>query len=215
MHIPDGFISPQTYLPAYVAAAGLWAFAARRVKRDLDADTLPFLAACTALSFVLMMVALPLPGGSTAHAAGIGLLAVSFGGWMAFLAVSLVLAMQALLFGDGGITALPINALAMGFIGSFAALTIWKLLGRLNQSLALFLAGWFSIVLPALLMALVLGVQPMIAHDAQGAPLFFPFGLAVTLPAVVLPHVLVGLAEGVLTVLGYRYLTRLRARTAQ
>jgi len=215
MHIPDGFISPQTYLPAYVAAAGLWAFAARRVKRDLDADTLPFLAACTALSFVLMMVALPLPGGSTAHAAGIGLLAVSFGGWMAFLAVSLVLAMQALLFGDGGITALPINALAMGFIGSFAALATWKLLGRLNQSLALFLAGWFSIVLPALLMALVLGVQPMIAHDAQGAPLFFPFGLAVTLPAVVLPHLLVGVAEGVLTVLGYRYLTRLRARTAQ
>ena len=215
MHIPDGFISPQTYLPAYVAAAGLWAFAARRVKRDLDADTLPFLAACTALSFVLMMVALPLPGGSTAHAAGIGLLAVSFGGWMAFLAVSLVLAMQALLFGDGGITALPINALAMGFIGSFAALATWKLLGRLNQSLALFLAGWFSIVLPALLMALVLGVQPMIAHDAQGAPLFFPFGLAVTLPAVLLPHLLVGLAEGVLTVLGYRYLTRLRARTSQ
>lgn len=215
MHIPDGFISPQTYLPAYVAAAGLWAFAARRVKRDLDADTLPFLAACTALSFVLMMVALPLPGGSTAHAAGIGLLAVSFGGWMAFLAVSLVLAMQALLFGDGGITALPINGLAMGFIGSFAALATWKLLGRLNQSLALFLAGWFSIVLPALLMALVLGVQPMIAQDAQGAPLFFPFGLAVTLPAVVLPHLLVGLAEGVLTVLGYRYLTRLRARTAQ
>jgi cobalt/nickel transport system permease protein len=215
MHIPDGFISPQTYLPAYLAAAGLWAFAARRVKRDLDADTLPFLAACTALSFVLMMVALPLPGGSTAHAAGIGLLAVSFGGWMAFLAVSLVLAMQALLFGDGGITALPINALAMGFIGSFVALATWKLLARLNQSLALFLAGWLSIVLPALLMALVLGVQPMIAHDAQGAPLFFPFGLAVTLPAVVLPHFLVGLAEGVLTVLGYRYLTRLRARTAQ
>jgi cobalt/nickel transport system permease protein len=215
MHIPDGFISPQTYLPAFAVAAGLWAYAARRVKRDLDADTLPFLAACTALSFVLMMVALPLPGGSTAHAAGIGLLAVSFGGWMAFLAVSLVLAMQALLFGDGGITALPINALAMGFIGSFAALATWKLLGRLNQSLALFLAGWFSIVLPALLMALVLGVQPMIAHDAQGAPLFFPFDLVVTLPAVVLPHLLVGLAEGVLTVLGYRYLTRLRARTAQ
>jgi cobalt/nickel transport system permease protein len=215
MHIPDGFISPQTYLPAYLAAAGLWVFAARRVKRDLDADTLPFLAAGTAVSFVLMMVALPLPGGSTAHAAGIGLLAVSFGGWMAFLAVSLVLAMQALLFGDGGITALPINALAMGFIGSFVALATWKLLARLNQSLALFLAGWLSIVLPALLMALVLGVQPMIAHDAQGAPLFFPFGLAVTLPAVVLPHFLVGLAEGVLTVLGYRYLTRLRARTAQ
>ena len=214
MHIPDGFISPQTYLPAYAAAAGLWAYAARRVKRDLDADTLPFLAAYTALSFVLMMVALPLPGGTTVHAAGIGLLAVSFGGWMAFLAISLVLAMQALLFGDGGITALPINALAMGFVGSFAALSAWKLLGRFNESVALFLAGWFSNTLPALLVALALGVQPLIAHDAQGTPLFFPFGLNVTLPAIVLPHLLVGLAEGVLTVLGYRYLTRLRSRLA-
>lgn len=215
MHIPDGFISPQTYLPAYVAAAGLWAYAARRVKRDLDSDTLPFLAACTALSFVLMMVALPLPGGTTVHAAGIGLLAVSFGGWMGFLAVSLVLAMQALLFGDGGITALPINALAMGFVGSFAAVGIWRFLGRINETVALFLAGWLSIVLPALLVALALGIQPAIAHDPQGNPLFFPFGLNITLPAVVLPHLLVGLAEGVLTVLGYRYLIRLRARTAQ
>ncbi len=215
MHIPDGFISPQTYLPAYAVAAVLWAYAARRVKRELDADTLPFLAAYTALSFVLMMVALPLPGGTTAHAAGIGLLAVSFGGWMSFLAISLVLAMQALLFGDGGITALPINALAMGLAGSFAALAAWKLLGRLNQNVALFLAGWLSIALPALLVALALGIQPAIAHDARGAPLFFPFGLSITLPAVVLPHLLVGVAEGVLTVLGYRYLTRLRARATQ
>lgn len=215
MHIPDGFISPQTYLPAYAVAAGLWAYAARRVKRDLDADTLPFLAAYTALSFVLMMVALPLPGGTTAHAAGVGLLAVSFGGWMSFLAISLVLAMQALLFGDGGITALPIDALAMGLAGSFAALAAWKLLGRLNQNVALFLAGWISIALPAVLVALALGIQPAIAHDPQGAPLFFPFGLNITLPAVVLPHLLVGLAEGVLTVMGYRYLTRLRAKTSQ
>jgi cobalt/nickel transport system permease protein len=214
MHIPDGFISPQTYLPAYAVAAGLWAYAARRVKRDLDADTLPFLAAYTALSFVLMMVALPLPGGTTVHAAGIGMLAVSFGGWMAFLAISLVLAMQALLFGDGGVTALPINALAMGCAGSFAAVAAWKLLRRFNESVALFLAGWLSIALPALLVALALGVQPLIAHDAQGTPLFFTFGLNITLPAIVLPHLLVGIAEGALTVLGYRYLNRLRSRLA-
>ena len=212
MHIPDGFLSPQTYLPAYAAAVGLWAYAARRVKRDLDADTLPFLAAYTALSFVLMMVALPLPGGATVHAAGIGLLAVCFGGWMSFLAMSLVLAMQALLFGDGGVTALPINTLAMGFFGSFAAAAAWKVLGRINENVALFLAGWLSIVVPAILIALALGIQPRIASDAQGAPQFFPLGLSVTLPAIVLPHLLVGLAEGMLSILGYRYLKRLREK---
>ncbi|MFZ5483577.1 MAG: energy-coupling factor ABC transporter permease [Pseudomonadota bacterium] len=214
MHIPDGFIAPQTYLPALAVAGLAWTYAARRVRRELDADTLPFLAATTALSFVLMMVALPLPGGTTAHAAGIGLLAVAFGGWMAFLAVSLVLVMQALLFGDGGVTALPISALAMGLVGAFAARAAWTLLGRRWETAALFLAGWLSIALPSVLVALALGIQPLIAHDAGGAPLFFPFGLAVTLPAVVLPHVLVGVAEGLLTVFGYRYLTRLRARTA-
>ncbi|HSJ48516.1 MAG TPA: energy-coupling factor ABC transporter permease [Gammaproteobacteria bacterium] len=212
MHIPDGFISPQTYVPAYTVCAGLWWLALRRVRTRLDEETLPYIAVLTALSFVLMMVALPLPGGTTAHASGIALLAVSFGVWTAFLAVSLVLLMQALLFGDGGITALPINALAMGFLGSLTAWLLWRGLRRIQARAALFLAGWMSVLLPALLVALVLGLQPLIAQDAQGRPLFFPFDLAITLPAVLIPHLILGLGEGVLTVFGHHYLTRLRAR---
>nr|MCU0841803.1 energy-coupling factor ABC transporter permease [Thiobacillaceae bacterium] len=180
----------------------------------LDEETLPYVAVLTALSFVLMMVAIPLPGGTTAHAAGIALLAVSFGVWMAFLAVSLVLAMQALLFGDGGITALSVNALAMGFLGSLSAWSAWRLVRPLNEPAALILAGWVSVVLPALLVAVVLGLQPAIAHDEAGRPLFFPFDLAVTLPAVLIPHALLGLGEGMLTWLGSRQLVRLRARHA-
>lgn len=214
MHIPDGFLSPQTYVPAYAVCAGLWVLGMRRLRARLDEETLPWLAVMTALSFVLMMVALPLPGGSTVHAAGIGLLALSFGVWMSFLAVSLVLAMQALLFGDGGITALPVNALAMGLAGSMAAWWTWRGLRRTNESLALFAAGWVSMVLPALLVALVLGIQPAIAHDTAGRPLFFPFGPEVVLPVVLLPHALVGLGEGLLTLLGHRYLTRRRAQPA-
>lgn len=214
MHIPDGFISPQTYVPAYLACAGLWWLALRRVRARLDADTLPYIAVLTALSFVLMMVALPLPGGTTAHASGIALLAVSFGVWMAFLAISLVLLLQALLFGDGGITALPINALAMGFVGSLSAWVLWRGLRPVHGPAALFIAGWVSMVLPAVLVALVLGLQPLIAQDAQGRPLFFPFEWSITLPAVIIPHLLLGLGEGLLTMLGYHYFTRLRARHA-
>ncbi|HNQ03210.1 MAG TPA: energy-coupling factor ABC transporter permease [Thiobacillaceae bacterium] len=214
MHIPDGFISPQTYLPAYALCAGLWWMGMHRLRARLDEATLPYVAVLTALSFVLMMVALPLPGGTTAHAAGIALLAVSLGVWMAFLAVSMVLAMQALLFGDGGITALAVNALAMGFLGSLSARITWRLLRPLHEGAALWLAGWVSVVLPALAVALVLGLQPVIAQDAAGKPLFFPFGLRVTLPALLMPHALVGVGEGILTWLGYRYLTRLRQRHA-
>jgi cobalt/nickel transport system permease protein len=210
MHIPDGFLSPQTYLPAYAVCGLLWYGAGRRLKASLDEDTLPQLAILTALSFVLMMVALPMPGGTTAHAAGIALLAVGFGVGTAFLAVSLVLAMQALLFGDGGITALPVNALAMGLAGSLAAAGTWRILGRWHAGIALFLAGWLSVAVAALITAVVLGIQPLIAHDDAGRPLFFPFGLGVTLPAVLLPHLLIGVGEGVLTLLGYRYFSRLR-----
>jgi len=86
--------------------------------------------------------------------------------------------------------------------------------GARALTLALFAAGWVSMVLPALLVALVLGIQPAIAHDTAGRPLFFPFGPEVVLPAVLLPHALVGLGEGLLTLLGHRYLTRRRAQPA-
>lgn len=214
MHLPDGFISPQTYLPAYGLAAGLWWLAARRLRRTLDADTLPWLAAATALAFVLMMLALPLPGGSSVHATGVALLAVNFGVWTAFLAISLVLTMQALLFGMGGVTALAVNALALGLIGSAVAWFVWRTLKPLHEPTALILAGWLSVVLPATLIAIILGIQPAIAHDAAGRPLFFPLGLAVTLPAVLIPHALLGIGEGLLTWLGTATLQRLRARHA-
>ena len=212
MHIPDGFIAPQMYLPLYAVAAGLWAYGARRVGRELDETTLPWLASLTAAAFALSFIALPLPGGTSAHVTGVGLLAVSFGVWHAFMAASLVYAMQALLFGDGGVTTLPLNALAMAFCGAVAARGAYLALRRLHGGAALFVAGWIGLVLPALLIALALGAQPLLAHDAAGAPLYFPFGWAVTLPALLIPHALLGIGEGALTLLGWRLVVRLRAR---
>lgn len=210
MHIPDGFISPQTYLPLYAVSAGAWAYGLRRLRRALGEETLPLLAVMTSLVFVISMIALPLPGGTTVHATGIGLLAVLFGVWTSFIALSLVLLMQALLFGDGGVTALPANALAMGLVGAASACVVMRLLRSRSESTALFLAGAVPVVVSALVLALVLGAQPHIASRADGSPLFFPYGLTVTVPALVLPHLVVAVAEGILTVSVYRFVTRLR-----
>jgi cobalt/nickel transport system permease protein len=212
MHIPDGFIAPQMYLPLYAMAAGLWAYGARRVGRELDEATLPWLASLTAAAFALSFVALPLPGGTSAHVTGVGLLAVLFGVWHAFMAASLVYAMQALLFGDGGVTTLSLNALAMAFCGALSARAFYLAVRPLHVGLALFLAGWIALFLPALLVALALGAQPLIARDAAGAPLYFPFGWSVTLPALLIPHALLGIGEGALTLLGARLIDRLRTR---
>lgn len=208
MHVPDGFLSPQTYLPAYAIAAGGWVWAARVLRRRLDETLLPRLAVLTALSFVLMSVMIPLPGGTSVHATGIGILAVVFGPWMTFAAVSLVLLLQALIFGAGGITVLPVNALAMGLAGSVAACLGYRLLERIDERAALFAAGWLASVIPAALIALALGLQPAIAHQADGQPLFFPFGASVTLPALVIPHFILGVGEGLLTILVVRFLHR-------
>ncbi len=201
MHVPDGMLSPKFYLPAYSVAAVAWAWAARRAGRRWDLDLLPRLAVLSSLAFVLMSLPLPLPGGTSAHASGIGILAVCFGPSLAFLACSVVLMLQALFFGAGGVTTLPLNALAMGLAGGSAAWWIWHLLRGANEAAALFAAGWLATALPALLVALALGAQPALDRAADGSPLYFPFGLAVTLPALLIPHLLLGVAEGLLTVL--------------
>lgn len=206
MHIPDGFLGPQTWLPAYGVAGVGWAWAVRGLRRDLRADTAPRLGVVAACSFVLMLISIPLPGGTSAHLTGVGLIAVLFGVRTGYLAVSLVLGLQALMLGDGGVTALPVSSLALGGAGIATAAAARRLLRPLGETASLFAAGWCGVVVAAAVTALVLGLQPVLAHDAAGDPLFFPFGLAATIPAVIVPHLMLGVLEGIVTVFAWRAL---------
>jgi cobalt/nickel transport system permease protein len=205
LHIPDGFIAPQVYLPAYAVAAAAWWWAARGLRQRLDHEEIPRLAVLTALAYVLGLIMVPIPGGTSGHALGVALLALIFGPRLAFLAYSLVLLLQALLFGAGGITALPVNALAIGLAGALVATWTFRLLKRLGEAPAVLAAGWLSVVVSSVLVALVLGVQPAIAHKPDGSPLFFPFGPEITLPALVLPHLIIGAGEAILTLFVWRF----------
>ncbi len=205
MHIPDGFLSPETYLSGYAIAAGAWHWAVKGVRDSLDETTVPRLATLTALAYGLGLVMIPVPGGTSGHGLGIAILALVFGVPSAFLAYSLVLLLQSLLLGAGGITALAIDALAMGLVGSATAVGVRRLLRSLGEDIAIGVAGWMSVVTPGVVIAVVLGIQPHLAHQPDGSPLFFPFGLSVTLPAVLIPHAIIGVGEGLLTVLVLRY----------
>ena len=203
MHIPDGFLGPRTWLPAAAVCGVTLPFALRRLQSNLQATTVPALGVTTACSFGLMLIAIPLPlGGGTIHATGVALLAIRFGVPTAYLALSLVLALQALLLGDGGVTSLPVSVLCLGLGGPLSAVAAYKLLHRVDERVARFAAGWLGVVVPALLTGLALGLQPVIAVDSLGEPLFFPFGWRTVLPALVVPHMVVGVLEGVLTVIG-------------
>lgn len=215
MHIPDGLISPQTYLPALALAVPLWALAARKLRHQLGDETLPRLAVFTALAFLLSTIMLPLPGGTSGHAVGVGLLALVFGPWAAFMAYSLVLVLQAVVVGAGGITSLPVNALAIGLLGAWTTVGLHRALRRLGEGPAVVIAVWMAVMLSALALALVLGLQPAIAQAPDGTPRFFPFGPAITVPALLVPHALIGAGEAALTLLVFRHARRRRWLTVR
>ena len=103
MHIPDGYLSPQTCAAAYVVAVPTWAAASRKVTKVVRTRNVPLLAMFAAISFLVMMFNIPIPDGTTAHAVGAVVIAVVLGPWAAVIAVSVALLFQALLFGDGGV----------------------------------------------------------------------------------------------------------------
>lgn len=201
MHIPDGFLSPQTYIASFAVAVPLLIYSFRKTKERLDDESLPFISTLSAFCFVLMMFNIPIPGGTSGHAFGTAILSVLYGPWVAALGVSVVLLIQSLLFADGGITAFGVNSLGMGFAAAFAAHYSYGLLGkRVNDKAALFAAGWLGSVAASVVIAFALGIQPIISHDGSGKPLYFPFDLGVTMAAIVGSHTLVfGVLEGAVT----------------
>lgn len=208
MHIPDGYLSPITCIATYAAALPLWVIAFKKLKQDLNETTLPLIASLSALSFIIMMFNIPIPGGTSGHAVGASLIAILFGPWIASLCVSLVLFIQALVFGDGGVTTFGANALLMAFASSFSSYYIFQILKA--KSFAPYVSGWVSVVCSSLVLTLFLGIQPLIA-TLDGQSLYFPFGFDVTFPAVVGSHILFfGVVEGIFTGIAYRYIVKNR-----
>ena len=209
MHIPDGYLSPITCLATYAAALPLWVIAFKKLKEQLDETTLPLIASLSALSFIIMMFNIPIPGGTSGHAVGASLIAILFGPWVASLCISLVLLIQALVFADGGITTFGANALLMAFASSFSSYYLFMMFK--NKAFAPYVSGWMGVVASSIVLSLLLGIQPLIAVAADGQPLYFPFGFALTFPAVVGSHILFfGVVEGIFTGIAYRYIIKNR-----
>jgi cobalt/nickel transport system permease protein len=215
MHIPDGYLGPQTYIPFYGLMLPLWYWASRILKKTLNARQVPFLALGAAFSFVIMMFNIPIPGGSTGHAVGGTLIAIILGPWAALMAVSMALIIQALLFGDGGITAIGANCFNIAFVMSFSGYYIYRFLSSnsgTNISRRVFaagVAGYLSLNLAAFFTAVEFGIQPLIAHKPDGTPLYAPYPLNIAVPIMAVEHlVFFGFIEAVVTGLVVGYIAR-------
>ncbi|HSM93272.1 MAG TPA: energy-coupling factor ABC transporter permease [Anaeromyxobacteraceae bacterium] len=207
MHVPDGFVSPRISLPALAACAPLWAWAARRHLGHASVESLPVVGTLTALAFVIQTLVIPVPGGTSTHLVGVMLLALLFHPLLAFLCESLVLLVQALFFGAGGVTVLGVNALAMGLLGPLAGWLAWKALRRPSEKVALFAAGWLSTQVST---AAVLGAL-LLQHRLD--PGYLPTPPAVLVTAMGVPSLAVtGVVEGLYTVFALSLVRKARLR---
>jgi len=215
VHIPDGYLSPQTCGAFGAAMVPVWTTAGRRVRRIVKNRYVPLVAIGAAYSFLVMMFNVPIPDGTTAHAVGAVLIAVVLGPWAAVIAVSIALLIQALFFGDGGVLAYGANAFNMAFVMPMVGYGVYWALSR-NASLtsrrrpfAAGLGAYIGLNAAALCAAIEFGVQPSLFHSANGTPLYAPFHLAQTIPAMALAHLTVaGVVELALTAGVIAYLQR-------
>jgi cobalt/nickel transport system permease protein len=215
MHIPDGYLSPATCATFYATSGGVWYTAGRKVKKVVKHRYVPLVAIGAAYAFLVMMFNVPIPDGTTAHAVGGVLIAVLLGPWAAVIAVSIALLIQALFFGDGGVLAYGANCFNMAFVMPFVGYGVYKLSTRRvsltspRRAVAAGLGGYVGLNVAALCAATEFGLQPSLFKAADGTPLYAPFHLSQTIPAMALAHLTVaGGVELILTAGVIAYLQR-------
>ncbi len=193
----------------------IWYYAGRRLNSELKSRQVPLLALAAAFSFVIMMFNVPIPGGSTGHAVGAAIIGIVLGPWAAVIAITVALALQALMFGDGGITAIAANCFNMAVVMPFVAYYAYKIISGSTEItssrrvIASAIAGYVSLTLAAGLTGFMFGIQPILHQTAEGIPLYMPYSLSVTVPAMVLEHALgFGVLEALVTALIFAYIQK-------
>jgi len=193
MHIPDGFISVPVAAATSLASAAALFVAFERSQTAFGIRRAPILGLTTAFIFAAQMINFPVAGGTSGHLLGGALAAIILGSpWAGMLCIATVLIIQAVLFADGGITALGANILNMGVIGVWVAWgltqTLQRLLGGSQRRLPLAagIAAGVSVVVAAVACAIQLALSGTAPAN-------------IVLPTMAGVHILIGIGEGLIT----------------
>lgn len=195
MHIPDGFVSGPIASATGIAALTALTFSLSRVKKELQNKTfiVPLLATLAAFVFAAQMLNFPIGGGTSGHFLGAVTVMALLGPWSACLVLSLVLVIQALFFGDGGVTALGANIFNMGIIAGILCYPIMRFIrgflptGKNGYLATVATTSWISIMLASGVCALELvfsGTSPF----------------AIVMPAMLGTHAVIGIGEALISV---------------
>ena len=199
MHIPDGFIPFWQCAIYYIILIVALYFASKWARENLDEKRIPLLAVLAAGIFAIMSMNMPIPFGTSGHMVGGALVAIIFcAPEAAILVFTVVLIIQALVFGDGGITVLGANVLNMAIIGGFTGLYTFK---ALKNIIGIYGAAGVGAWLATVIAALACAIEMAIAGT---------FPLAVGIASMVTYHIFIGIIEAVLTVIVIMALQKFR-----
>jgi ABC-type Co2+ transport system, permease component len=202
MHIPDGFLTANTWAPAWVISTGTIGYCLKKTAGMLKDKMVPLMGIMSAFIFAAQMINFPVIGGTSGHLLGGVLAAVLLGPYAGAVVLTCVLIFQCLIFQDGGLLALGANIFNMAIIGTLGGYVIFNVLHKIFGSKKGFIIGaavaaWFSVVLAASFCALELalsGISP----------------LRVVLPAMAGIHALIGIGEAIITVAVLSFIQKVR-----
>jgi cobalt/nickel transport system permease protein len=204
MHAPDGFLSVGVAAIMWAVTLAVLGIAVVRTNRTLDERMVPLMGVCAAFIFAAQMFNFQVVGGTSGHLLGGVFAAVLLGPWPATLVMACVVAVQGLIFQDGGLVVMGANIFNMGVIGTLGGYAIYKTIatalggearGRLP---AAGIAAWCAPVLAATAVSIELAVSGTTP-------------LSITLPAMVGMHMLIGIGEAVITVAALAFIQATRS----
>ena len=200
MHIPDGFLSLYVSVICWVITAITISMAVSRTNRSLGEKQVPLMGVMAAFIFAAQMINFPVAGGTSGHLLGGALAAIMLGPWAGMLVMTAVIAVQGLLFQDGGLLAMGANILNMGLITCAIGYGLYRSVSGGSRILKLSVAGiaaWLSVMAGAFFTALQLWLSGT-SH------------LQVVIPAMLFVHTLIGLGEAVITVAALSFVLQTR-----
>jgi cobalt/nickel transport system permease protein len=204
MHIPDGFLTLYVSVPTFIITIIFWIISFKKIK--ITDQQVPIMGLLTALFFAAMMMNYPVIGGTTAHLLGGPSIGLILGPFAGCISITIILVLQALLFGDGGLTTLGANVLNMGVIGVFVPCALFLIMNKLFKGtgkklfVMIFISAFVSDVLAAISAGIELGLSTPT----------FQYGLSIAVPAMAINHSIIGVAEGIVTVVLIGTLLKLR-----
>lgn len=200
LHIPDGFLSLVIALVFWAVTIAMVGIAISKTNKSLGEKQVPLMGIMAAFIFAAQMLNFPVAGGTSGHFLGGALAAIVLGPWAGILVMTAVIAVQGLLFQDGGLLVMGANIFNMGLLTAMIGYGLYRsVLGRSigTRLVVTGIAAWLAVVASAL----VASLQLWLSGTSR---------LEIVIPAMLGVHVLIGLGEALITVAALAFIERTR-----